>query len=64
MRLLGNIVAAIILLLGVVWTLQGANVIGGSVMSGQSQWLFTGIVLLIVGIGALWWINARRVSRG
>jgi hypothetical protein len=63
MRLLGNIVAVVVLLIGIVWTLQGANVIGGSVMSGHPQWLYTGIVLLIVGVGALWWANSRRVPR-
>ncbi len=61
MRIAGTILAIILMLLGGVWTLQGANVIGGSVMSGQSQWLYIGIVLLVAGIGALWWFNLRRM---
>ena len=37
MRLSGTIIGIILVLIGAVWTLQGSNVIGGSVMSGQSQ---------------------------
>ena len=39
-----------------VWT----NVLAGSVMSGQSQWLYVGIVVFIVGLGLLWWANRRK----
>ena len=60
MRIGGTIVGIILILLGGLWILQGSNVIGGSVMSGQSQWLYIGIVVLIVGAVALWWVNRRR----
>jgi len=61
MRIGGNIVAVILLLLGGLWVLQGANLIGGSVMSGHSQWLYIGIVLVVVSLALLWWSNRRRV---
>lgn len=38
------------MLLGLLWILQGSNVLGGSMMSGQSQWLYAGIGVLIAGI--------------
>jgi hypothetical protein len=60
MRIGGNIVAVILLLLGGLWILQGSNIIGGSVMSGHSQWLYIGIVLVVVSLALLWWSNARR----
>ena len=60
MRIGGNIVAVILLLLGGLWILQGANIIGGSVMSGHSQWLYVGIVLVVISIGLFWWSNRRR----
>ena len=60
MRIAGNIVAVILLLLGGLWILQGSNVIAGSVMSGVSQWLYVGIVLVIVAIVLFWWSNRRR----
>jgi hypothetical protein len=60
MKLWANVAAIVVLLVGLVWTLQGANVIGGSFMSGQSRWLYIGIAVLIVSLGALWWINFKR----
>ena len=60
MRIALNIVGVIALLLGAIWTLQGANVLAGSVMSGQSMWLYIGIVVAIAGAGLLWWANRRK----
>ena len=60
MRMALNIIGAIAVLLGGLWVLQGSNVIGGSVMSGQLQWLYIGIVVAIAGLAALWWTNRRR----
>lgn len=37
------------ILVGVVWTLQGSDVLMGSVMSGSLFWLGMGVLLLIVG---------------
>lgn len=59
MKILGTIVGVVLLLVGAVWTLQGANVLAGSVMSGQSQWLYIGVVLIIVGLVVLYWTNRR-----
>ncbi len=39
------------LLIGIVWILQGSNVLMGSVMSGSAFWLGVGIVVAIVGLG-------------
>jgi hypothetical protein len=44
--LLGVIVA----LLGLVWLLQGASVLPGSVMSGSQFWEVAGAIVFIVGI--------------
>ena len=61
MRIAGIIVGIILILLGGVWILQGSNMWPSTVMSGQSQWLYAGIVVLIVGAGVLWWTLRRRV---
>jgi hypothetical protein len=60
MRMTINIIATVAGLLGLLWILQGTNIVGGSVMSGQSQWLYAGIVLVIAAAGAFWWANLRR----
>ena len=60
MRIVGSVVGAVLVLLGALWVLQGANLVGGSVMSGQSQWLYIGIVVAVLGLVVLWWFNLRR----
>jgi len=55
----------LLMLAGVVFTLQGVGVLGGSVMSGVTFWavagpviVLTGLVLAVIGLGG------RRPSRG
>lgn len=60
MRIGGVIVGVVLVLLGALWTLQGSNVLAGSVMSGHSQWLYTGIALLALGVVVLWWTFSRK----
>ncbi|WP_374010987.1 hypothetical protein [Leifsonia sp. LS-T14] len=44
------VLGIVLILLGLVWTLQGFNVIGGSVMSGSSLWATVGPIVLLVGV--------------
>lgn len=50
-RLTFLIPGVLLLLVGLIWVLQGSGVIGGSIMSGQKLWLGIGIVVAIVGLG-------------
>ena len=59
MKLFGTIAGALLILVGLLWILQGSNMIGGSVMSGQSQWLYIGIVVALVGGGIVYWVRRR-----
>jgi hypothetical protein len=59
MKLFGTIVGVLLILLGALWILQGANILGGSVMSGQSQWLYIGIAVALVGAGLVWFVRRR-----
>ena len=59
MKLFGTIAGALMVLLGLVWVLQGASILGGSVMSGQSQWLYIGIVVALAGAGIIYWVRRR-----
>jgi protein-S-isoprenylcysteine O-methyltransferase Ste14 len=60
MKIVKTIAGVVLLLLGALWTLQGANIVGGSVMSGQSQWLYIGIVVALAGLALLYWTHLRR----
>lgn len=44
------LVAAMLLLIGLVWIGQGTGVIGGSAMSNSSFWAVVGFVLLVGGL--------------
>ena len=61
MRIATTIVGIVMVLLGGIWTLQGANILTGSaLMSGQSQWLWTGVAVLLIGAAVLWATYRRR----
>jgi len=45
-----SIVGAIIALFGLVWFLQGAGILLGSVMSGSRFWEIAGAIIFIVGL--------------
>ncbi len=51
MKIVMLIVAAVLIVIGAVWTLQGLGVIGGSAMSGNSMWAIIGPILVVVGLG-------------
>lgn len=51
MKILMLIVAAVLIVIGVVWSLQGLGVIGGSAMSGNSMWAIIGPIVVLVGLG-------------
>lgn len=44
------IVAALLIVFGAVFTLQGIGVLGGSAMTGDRTWAVVGPILIIVGI--------------
>ena len=56
---------AIVSAVGLVWMLQGLNVLGGSVMSGSPVWAIIGPVVLLIGLAVLivGILNARRRRR-
>ena len=45
---------ALLALIGVVWFLQGVNVLPGSFMTGQTKWAVYGAITLVVGLAVLW----------
>jgi hypothetical protein len=55
------IVAAVLVLAGLVWIGQGLGLIPGSFMSGQSVWAIIGAVLVLAGT-ALAWTTRRSTA--
>jgi hypothetical protein len=50
MRYVWMTVGVLAALAGVVWTLQGLNIMGGSAMSGNSTWAIVGPIVFVVGV--------------
>lgn len=49
MRTLLAVVGAILVLVGLVWLLQGIGILPGSFMTGQPRWAVYGATAIVVG---------------
>ena len=49
----------VLLMVGVLWTLQGLGAVGGSVMSGVTLWAIVGPIVAVVGAYLLWRASRR-----
>jgi hypothetical protein len=48
------LLALLLCLVGLLWLLQGINVLPGSVMSGDPVWAQVGVGMWLLGLGALY----------
>ncbi len=62
MKTFKNIAAVVVILLGAVWMLQGANIISGMAMSDNKEWLVIGAILAAFGLGLLYENNRPTTS--
>ena len=62
MRIVRGVLGGLLILIGVVWFLQGINVLPGSFMTGQTRWAVYGGIAAAAGVGLLW--TARRRPSG
>jgi len=52
----------IVMLLGILWAGQGSGTIpypATSPMINQSQWVYYGLLLVVLGLGAMWYARRR-----
>ncbi len=62
MKIFLNILAILLFLVGIVWILQGVDILGGSSMTGQTQWTIIGAIAALVGIILGVFTNRRKVT--
>lgn len=46
-------IGVLLVLAGAIWTLQGLNVLLGSLMSGEPFWVGAGLAAAMIGIGLI-----------
>ncbi len=61
-RWLQGILGIILLVFGVIWALQGLNIVGGSFMTGQTIWLIIGIIVALLGVWLLWTLRSSTAK--
>jgi hypothetical protein len=62
MKALAAGVAALMILVGVLWTLQGLGYVGGSSMTGDEKWAIIGPAVAGLGVALAWVVLRRRRS--
>jgi LPXTG-motif cell wall-anchored protein len=62
MKIFLNILGGLLVFAGVVWFLQGINILPGSFMTGQTQWTVYGAIAILVGSGLVIFANRRKNS--
>jgi hypothetical protein len=55
-----NVLGVLFILAGIIWFLQGINILPGSFMTGDPQWTINGGIMAAAGGGLLWWNNRRK----
>ena len=59
MRWTFTLLGVVLIAVGAVWILQGANVLPGSFMTGDMKWAVYGCILAIAGIVVILWARRR-----
>lgn len=61
MKIAANVLGVLLVVTGVIWILQGVNILPGSFMTGQMRWAAWGCVALAIGLVLL--LASRRLVR-
>ena len=55
-----RVFAIVLIAAGVIWILQGINVLPGSFMTGQIRWAYRGGIAAIAGVALLLFARRRK----
>ena len=62
MTIAARVLGVLLMIIGVVWILQGINILPGSFMTGQTKWAVYGALAVI--LGAVLLVVSRRATPG
>jgi hypothetical protein len=60
MRIFARIVACLLIVMGIIWILQGVNILPGSFMTGDIRWAWRGSGAVAAGILLLVFVIRKR----
>jgi len=60
MKTAAKVIAILIFLAGLIWFMQGLNILSGSFMSGNPQWSINGAIAMVIGGAIYWFANRKR----
>jgi hypothetical protein len=60
MKITAQVFSVLLFLTGLVFFLQGINLLPGSYMTGDPQWVINGGVIMLVAAGFFIWIFRRK----
>ena len=52
--------SVLLMLAGIIWSMQGLNLLPGTFMRGDPQWIINGAATVLVGIGLFWFTNQNK----
>jgi hypothetical protein len=55
-----KIIGVLFMLAGGIWALQGLNLLPGTFMRGDPQWVINGVIIILIGMGLFWSANRKR----
>ena len=59
-KILLKIIAILLILTGGIFLLQGLNLLPGTFMRGNPQWVINGAVTMLIGAGLFWFMNRKK----
>jgi len=60
MQVVSSLIGTLMVCMGGIWVLQGLNIAFlDSFMAGDPQWAVWGAILLLFGLGQVWWSVTR-----
>lgn len=59
MKITAKVIGVLVFLGGLVWFLQGINILPGSFMTGDPQWAINGAIAMVIGGGMFWFANRK-----
>ena len=59
MKITVKVIGVLVFLGGLVWFLQGINILPGSFMTGNPQWAINGAIAMVIGGGMFWFANRK-----